>query len=195
MAPPVVASATGGLIAEAFAEVNKDYALWTLILSYVLWGTAIPLGMTCLVLYFHRLTMHNLPPPEVIVSAFLPVAPLGEGAFAILQFGKVARQLGPETNILGASGDGEWSGNTLYVVGWLVCLIMWAYGVAWLFFALLSIAKYRRLPFNIGWWALTFPLGVWTSATLSLGIEMHSTFFSYLGTVRPSSIPSAAELR
>ncbi|OAQ61096.2 sulfite transporter Ssu1 [Pochonia chlamydosporia 170] len=182
IAPPVVASAAGGVIAEAFATSNQKYALWTLITSYVLWGTAIPLSMTCLVLYFHRLTMHNLPPREVVISSFLPVAPLGEGAYAIFQFGKVSSQLFPETKTLGAFSDGASSGHTLYVLGWLVCLIMWAYGLAWLFFAIISIIKYRRIPFNIGWWGLTFPMGVWTSATLSLGNEMSSTFFSYLGT-------------
>lgn len=183
IAPPVVASAAGGVIAEAFATANQKYALWTLITSYVLWGTAIPLSMTCLVLYFHRLTMHKLPPREVIVSSFLPVAPLGEGAYAILQFGKVAAMLFPETKTLATFRGGSNIGNAVYTLGWLVCLVMWAYALAWLFFALASISSYRKFPFNIGWWGFTFPLGVWASATLSLGKEMPSSFFSYLGTV------------
>jgi hypothetical protein len=33
--------------------------------------------MTCLVIYFHRLTMHPLPPQETIVTVFLPVGPFG----------------------------------------------------------------------------------------------------------------------
>lgn len=195
IAPPVVASAAGGLIAEAFIPFSHNYALWTLITSYVLWGTAIPLSMTCLVLYFHRLTMHNLPPREVIVSAFLPVAPLGEGAFAILQFGKVAAQLFPETRTLDNFSSTMGSGYILYILGWLVCLVMWAYGLAWLFFALSSIVTYRKFPFNIGWWGFTFPLGVWSSATLALGEEMPSVFFSYLGTVSNYSGHSVAKFR
>ncbi|KAB5533498.1 voltage-dependent anion channel [Coniochaeta sp. 2T2.1] len=178
IASSIVASALGGLVAEVL--VDEQHALWTLVMSYVLWGTAIPLSMTCLVIYFHRLTMHHLPPREVIVSVFLPVAPLGQGAFAIMQFGKVAAKLFPKTGTLAAIETP--AGDVLYVVGWVVGLIMWAYGLAWLAFALASISQ-GKFPFNLGWWGFTFPLGVWASATVSFGQEMPSTFFNVLGTI------------
>ena len=65
------------------APVLKDpqYQLWTLICSYVLWGTGVPLAMAILVIYFQRLTVYKLPPREVIVSVFLPLGPLGQGGF------------------------------------------------------------------------------------------------------------------
>lgn len=136
--------------------------------------------MSYLVLYLHRLLMHNLPPREVIVSAFIPVGTLGQGAFAIMQFGKVASMIFTKTKTLG--GADTHSGDVLYVFGWIAGLIMWAYGLAWLFFALAGISR-GKVPFNLGWWGCTFPLGVWASAALSFGEEMPSTFFKVLGTV------------
>jgi tellurite resistance protein TehA-like permease len=173
----IVASATGGIIAEVLPDPN--HALWTLIASYILWGTGVPLAMTILVLYFARLTIHHIPPREVIVSVFLPLGPLGQGGFAIMQLGKVSMQLFPITgSLLGGS-----SGETLYNVGFLMAIIMWGYGIVWLFFALASISR-SKFPFNMGWWGFTFPLGVFAVATDTFGKELPSTFFSVLGTVR-----------
>ncbi|KAH7141545.1 voltage-dependent anion channel-domain-containing protein, partial [Dactylonectria estremocensis] len=178
IASVIVASGVGGVVSEVL--VNEEHALWTLVVSYILWGTSIPLSMSYLVIYLHRLFMHNLPPREVIVSAFIPVGTLGQGAFAIMQFGKVASMIFTKTKTLG--GSDTRSGEILYVFGWIAGLIMWAYGLAWLFFALASISR-GKMPFNLGWWSCTFPLGVWASAAISFGQEMPSTFFRVLGTV------------
>ncbi len=59
---------------------------------------------------------------------------------------------------------------------------MWAYGLVWIFFALASISR-GKFPFNLSWWGFTFPLGVWASATISIGQEMPSRFVTVLGTV------------
>ena len=138
----IVAAASGGVVAEILP--NHQHALWTLITSYILWGTGVPLAMVILVMYFHRLTVHHLPPREVIVSVFLPLGPLGQGGFAIMQLGKVAWKLFPETGSLGAEG----AGKILYVVGFALALIMWGYGLVWLFFALASISR-SKFPFRM----------------------------------------------
>jgi len=35
----------------------------------------------------------------------------------------------------------------------------------------------------MGWWGFTFPLGVYSGATLQIGIELDSMFFKVLGTI------------
>jgi tellurite resistance protein TehA-like permease len=80
----IVAAASGGIVAEILP--NPQDALWTRITSYILWGTGVPLAMVILVMYFHRLTVHLLPPREVIVSVSLPLGPLGQGGFAIMNW-------------------------------------------------------------------------------------------------------------
>lgn len=178
IASAIVASAIGGVVAEVLE--NERHALWTLMTSYFLWGTAMPLSLTCLVILFQRLSMHSLPPPEAIVSMFLPVAPLGQGGYAIMQLGKVAAEVFPKNGVLGKMGAN--SGEILYVTGWILGYIMWANGLAWIFFALASLSR-RKFAFNIGWWGFTFPLGVWAGATIAIGQEMPSRFFNVLGTV------------
>lgn len=175
---PIVAAATGGIVAEVLP--NPQHALWTVLVSYILWGAGTPLAIFILVIYFHRLTVHQLPSQEVIVSVFLPLGPLGQGGFALMQLGKVALQVFTATETLQtASGN---AGDILYVVGWLIALIMWGFGLVWLFFALASISR-SKFPFNMGWWGFTFPLGVFTVSTTTIGKELPSTFFTVLGTV------------
>ncbi|KAB8203735.1 voltage-dependent anion channel [Aspergillus parasiticus] len=120
------------------------HALWTVIVSYALWGIGLPLAMMVMV-----------PPKAVIVSVFLPLDPLSQGSFGILKLGKAARTIFPQTHTLQAS-----SSDVFYTVGSLVALILWAFALVWLFFALASIVRCKSFPFNIGWWGFTFPLGV-----------------------------------
>jgi hypothetical protein len=64
---------------------NEQYALWTVIVSYVLWGIGLPLGMMVMVIYLLRLALHKLPPKAVIVSVFLPLGPLGQGSLGYVK--------------------------------------------------------------------------------------------------------------
>lgn len=75
----VVAAASGAIVADVLAD--PQHALWTIIVSYVLWGIGIPMALMVMVIYFQRLTLHKLPPKAMIVSVFLPLGPLGQGGF------------------------------------------------------------------------------------------------------------------
>lgn len=174
----IVAAASGGIVASVLE--NNQHALWTIIVSYILWGCGVPLAMFVLVMYFHRLTIHKLPPRELIVSVFLPLGPLGQGAFGIMQLGKEAMRVFPLTTSLPALEVP--SGAVLYILGFILALIMWGFGLVWLFFALCSITR-SRFPFNMGWWGFTFPLGVYTVATTTIAQELPSLFFKVLGTI------------
>lgn len=181
---PIVAAATGGVVAEALLPLHPARAAATVIASYVLWGTGVPLALAVLVIYFQRLAVHKLPAREVVVSVFLPLGPLGQGGFGVMQLGKVARMLFPITGTLGG-GDEQLAaraGEVLYVVGWLMAVVMWGFGLVWLFFAVATISRCKRFPFNMGWWGFTFPLGVYAVATVRMGEELPSGFFRVLGT-------------
>jgi tellurite resistance protein TehA-like permease len=79
IAATIVAAGTGAEVAEILP--NPQHALGTLMVCYVLWGMGVPLAMMILVMYYHRLAVHKLPPREVIVSCFLPLGPLGFGGY------------------------------------------------------------------------------------------------------------------
>lgn len=176
----IVAAASGGVVAQVLPDPN--YALVTVIMSYILWGMGIPLALVVLTIYFHRLAIHKLPPSEVIVSVFLPLGPMGQGGYGIMQLGKVAAKVFPETKTLHPM-----AGEMLYVLGWFIAIVLWGFGLAWLFFAVASIAR-TKFPFNMGWWGFTFPIGVFTMATISFAQELPSAFFRILGTVLAVSV-------
>ncbi|GAQ46428.1 hypothetical protein AtubIFM56815_004434 [Aspergillus tubingensis] len=172
----IVAASSGAIVADVLP--NPQHALWTVLVSYVLWGIGLPLALMVMVIYLQRLTLHKLPPKAVIVSVFLPLGPLGQGGFGIMKLGQAAQEIFPKTQTLEAA-----SGPIFYTLGFMVALILWSFGLVWLFFALASIARSKSFPFNIGWWGFTFPLGVYATSTCQMGKELPSEFFRVLGTI------------
>lgn len=172
----IVAAASGGIVASV---LSPERAIITIVTSYILWGCGVPLAMFTLVIYFQRLTIHKLPPREVIVSVFLPLGPLGQGAFGIMQLGKQTLRVADHVNFI---PDAVIAGRVFYAIGILVAFIMWGFGLVWLFFALASITR-NRFPFNLGWWGFTFPLGVYATATTTFATDLPSVFFKVLGTI------------
>lgn len=171
-----MAAGTGGEVAEVIP--NTQYQLGTIIACYILWGMATPLSMTVLVMYYQRLALHKMPPREVIVSAFLPLGPLGFGGYTILYLGKIAKEVFPETDTIDPI-----AGQVAYVLGLILALIMWSWGLIWFTLALTAIHQARPFPFNMGWWGFTFPLGVYSVSTIEIGLCMPSLFFRVLGTI------------
>jgi tellurite resistance protein TehA-like permease len=178
IAASIVAAGTGARVAEHLPD--PDNALGTILASYVMWGMATPLAMTVLVMYYTRLALHKLPPREIVVSSFLPLGPLGMGGYSITYLGHVSRKLFPETRFF---SDLPIAGDIFYINGVFIALIMWAFGLTWLCFALASIYKSRPFPFNMGWWGFTFPLGVMALSTMEFGNIFPSMFFKVLGTI------------
>ncbi|PLB49810.1 sulfite efflux pump SSU1 [Aspergillus steynii IBT 23096] len=172
----VVAAASGAVVAGVLP--NAQHALWTVMVSYALWGMGVPLAMMVMAIYLQRLLLHKLPPKTVLVSVFLPLGPLGQGGFGIQKLGECIYKIFPETQSLHGS-----TGIIFYEGGFIIGLIMWAFGLIWMFFAAASLIRARKFPFNLSWWGLTFPLGVYAMCTCQLGRELPSTFFAVLGTI------------
>ena len=168
-----VAAASGGLLAPHLAAPE---AFLVLILSYVLWACSVPLAMSVLVLLFLRLALHKLPERDMGVSAWLALGPIGTGALGLVVLGGAA----PE--IFAANGLAS-VGEVAFGLGVLGGLILWGYGVWWLSLAILKTVRYLRqgLPFNLGWWGFTFPLAVYTLATLALARVTGLSLFSFAG--------------
>lgn len=76
----VIVASCGGIVANVLQ--NPQHRLWTLIISYAFWGIGMPMSWIILTIYFLRLTVHEPLPREAIVSALLPVGPLGVGSFS-----------------------------------------------------------------------------------------------------------------
>jgi C4-dicarboxylate transporter/malic acid transport protein len=171
-----VTSASGGLLAPHLADhIAAAHLLFT---CYLFWALSVPLAMGILVILFLRLVLHKLPRRDMAVSTWLALGPLGTGALALLVLGHDA------PTILGAVGMAD-IGTVAQGIGLIGGLVIWGYGAWWLVIAVAITLSYLRegLPFNMGWWGFTFPLGVFTLATLSLGGQTGMSFFTILGAV------------
>lgn len=170
-----VAAASAGLIAP---HLGTQEALLLLVLGYVLWAYSVPLAMSILVLLFLRLALHKLPERDLGVSAWLALGPIGTGALGLLLLG------GDAPAIFAANGQAG-IGDTAFGLGVIGGIVLWGYGAWWLALATLKTLRYLRegLPFNLGWWGFTFPLAVYTLATLALYRATGITFFSVVAAI------------
>jgi C4-dicarboxylate transporter/malic acid transport protein len=169
-----VAAVSGGLLAPHLADTHLQLTL--LVTSYVLWACSVPLAMSIVVILVLRMALHSLPPANMAASSWLSLGPIGTGALGLLVLGSA----GPA--ILGANGLGSYA-NAIQGVGLIGAVLLWGYGVWWFAMAVLITLKYLRdgLPFNMGWWGYTFPLGVYTLATLRLHTVLPISAFSIYG--------------
>ncbi|KAF5631422.1 malic acid transport [Fusarium sp. NRRL 52700] len=173
----IVASTSGAIVANVLP--NDQHAIWTVITSYILWGTSLPMAVIILAMYYNRLMIHDILPSQVAVASFIAIGPLGMGAAAIQLLGQVSLKLFARNDFIPKAPI---AGQFFYLTGILTALILWGFAVVWLFFALATIIR-RQITFNLTWWAFTFPLGVFTVATTTLAQELPSKFFKVLGTI------------
>uniref|UniRef100_A0A0D2XC58 Malic acid transport protein n=1 Tax=Fusarium oxysporum (strain Fo5176) TaxID=660025 RepID=A0A0D2XC58_FUSOF len=173
----IVASTSGAIVANVLP--NDQHAIWTVITSYILWGTSVPMAIVILAMYYNRLMIHDILPGQVAVASFIAIGPLGMGAAAIQLLGQVSLKLFARNDFIPKAPI---AGQFFYLTGILTALILWGFAVVWLFFALATIIR-RQVTFNLTWWAFTFPLGVFTVATTTLAQELPSKFFKVLGTI------------
>ncbi len=168
--PAEVAASSAGYLAQHLPAAQAQ----SLIVSgYALWGVSVPIALGILTVLYLRLALHKLPPKELGVSTWLSLGPIGTGAFALLTLGAAAPQafagtvMAPVAELAGPLG----------VIG---ALILWGLGLWWLVtaIALTAIQVRRGLPFNLGWWGFTFPVGVYTAASLTLGLRTGMAFFT-----------------
>lgn len=171
-----VAAASGGLLAPHLADAHSQ--LVVLVTSYVLWAFSLPVAFSILTILLLRMALHKLPHENMAASSWLALGPIGTGALGMLLLGADAPAIFT-TN--GLPGIGEIAAGLGLVAG----ITLWGFGLWWMLIALLITVRYLRagIPFNLGWWGFTFPLGVYSLATLKLASTLSLTFFSVFGCV------------
>ena len=171
-----VAAASGGLLAPHLAAAHSQ--LVVLVTSYVLWAFSLPVAFSILTILMLRMALHKLPHENMAASSWLALGPIGTGALGML--------------LLGGDAPAIFAGNAMGGVGEIAAglgliagITLWGFGLWWMLIALLITVRYLRagIPFNLGWWGFTFPLGVYALATLKLANVLHLGFFSVVGGV------------
>jgi tellurite resistance protein TehA-like permease len=125
-----------------------------------------------------RMALHKLPHENMAASSWLALGPIGTGALGMLLLGADAPAIFAAN---GLPGIGEIAAGLGLVAG----ITLWGLGLWWMLIAVLITLRYMRagIPFNLGWWGFTFPLGVYSLATLKLASTLNLTFFSAFGSV------------
>ncbi|WP_166359036.1 TDT family transporter [Pseudomonas akapageensis] len=171
-----VAAASGGLLAPHLVDVHQQFRV--LITSYVLWAFSVPVAFSILTILLLRMALHKLPHASMAASSWLALGPIGTGALGMLVLGADAPAVFAAN---GLPDMGEIAGG----IGLVAAIALWGFGLWWMLMAVLITLRYLRsgIPFNLGWWGFTFPLGVYALATLKLGSTLHLGFFNGAGVV------------
>ncbi len=169
-----VAASSGGLLLGHLAA--DTHAVAILLGCYVLWGVSVLPAFAILTILMLRLVLHKLPEKEWAISSWLALGPIGTAALALLV-------LGHQAPTLMASLGLAQLGQLFQQAGILASLILLGFGLWWLGIALLTTLHHAKqdLPFNLGWWGLTFPLGVYTLAILTLAQQLNLAFLYAVG--------------
>lgn len=164
-----VAATSGGLLL-AHMEASQQ-AIGILFASYMLWGMSVLPAFGILTILMLRLALHKLPSKELAITGWLALGPIGTGALALLVLGAQAPQV---LTLIHLESLGVFFQNA----GIVASFMLLGFGVWWFAIAVLTTLKHAatELPFNLGWWGLTFPLGVFTLAILNVGHQLQVDF-------------------
>ncbi|WP_317997148.1 hypothetical protein [Vulcanimicrobium alpinum] len=166
--PPIVASVPAALLSPTWPESMRGSMLG---LAYALLGLGVALAAIIIVIFYTRLLYHKIPEAAVVPTMWIVVGPLGQSVAGIIALGTVSASVWPEL------------GHGLYVAGVAFGLLVWGFGVYWLLMALAVTVRAARkhLPFSLGWWAFTFPVGTLTSGSYGLYAATHAAVFDVVG--------------
>ncbi|KAI6035794.1 voltage-dependent anion channel [Pisolithus marmoratus] len=182
----IVVSSTGGVIAPVVSTYSPGGALITVTFCVCMVSVALPVVMMILTIYLLRCMVYGYPRGSLILSSFFPLGPFGQSAYAILLIGSDLRSILPE-NFGEAEGLSQTTTTTVIMgtVCVIIALMLWAIETMWLVFALLAVKRAvqseGRFSFQLSFWGLIFPNGVYANITIILGSTFSSNFFRAYG--------------
>ncbi|GAA6041597.1 hypothetical protein JCM8097_007761 [Rhodosporidiobolus ruineniae] len=202
---PIVPLVTEASVGSTFCKLlleqsppRTSYCLTILIASYLQVGIGALLASAIIVMYLQRLVLHHLPPREVIVSSWLPVGPIGQAGYALIELGRVSVKLFPMISSATNKPELQLLGPSMLGTAVVIGLMLWGLGIWFAFLAVVSIATQfatvrhtgegLNTVFNMGWWAFTFPLGSLCLLTFSLATVFDSIFFKVCSAIFTFSV-------
>ena len=157
--PPVVNIIVPMVLTPLIPSADASMGRLLLVTSYATWGIGFLLFLMVATLLYHRLVYHPLPAAPLAPSLWIGLGPIGVGGMALMRMAQGGTQIWGEL------------APTVTLLSNLGALALWGFGVWWLAAAILLLRRYLHaggLPYGIGWWAFTFPLGAYTVDTLTL---------------------------
>jgi len=172
--PPVVTIIIPMALVPLMPHTSSGTARQLLMLGYALYGMGFLLFLFVMSLLHDRLVLHPLPGAPMAPSLWIGLGPVGVGVLALLALAHAGAPL------FGSSAA------TVTLISQLAATGLWGFGIWWLAAAIALLVRYLRagtLPFGLGWWAFTFPLGAFTVATLVLARVWETSLIEWFGVL------------
>ena len=172
--PPVVTIIAPMVIAPLIPHVAAADVPLLVFAGYALWGMGFLLFLLVASLLYDRLVFHPLPAAPLAPSFWIGLGPLGVGGLALVRIAQAGTPLW---------GD---AAPAVIAASSIAATVLWGFGLWWLAAAIVLLVAYlrrSRLPYGLGWWAFTFPLGAFTASTLALGRGWHAGAIEALAAV------------
>lgn len=157
--PPVVNIVAPLALAPLVSKVGPGDATTLVVAGYAFLGMGLLLFLLVASLIYDRLVFHPLPAAPLAPPLWIGLGPVGVAVLGLLRLAQVGAPIW---------GSAATAFATMSSIG---ATIVWGFGLWWLAAAILLLVGYLRagrLPYSVGWWAFTFPLGAYAAATLAL---------------------------
>ncbi len=172
--PPVVNIVVPLVLVPLIPAASPATARLLLFLAYGFWGMGFVLYLLIATMLYQRLVLHPLPHAGLAPSFWIGLGPIGVGSLALV------KMAGAGVGVVGAAAP------TVAAISNLAASALWGFGAWWIVAAALLLVHYLRqgpLPYGIGWWGFTFPLGAFTVATLALAATWSLGVLQWTGAV------------
>jgi len=171
---------TGAVVVTLSYDMSAQLAIPIIVVSFMMVGLGILLGLMLTTYLFHQLLAQGWPPPAQSASVFILVGPMGQSAAALQQLGAAARTYGN----FGKYNEGTFltaeAAVGLDAACVLISLMLTGLGIVW---TLLSVwvmierASKKELSWNPGWNAIIFPTATLVTNFNFLAIALNSPAF------------------
>jgi tellurite resistance protein TehA-like permease len=172
----IVASSTGAIVSGPMVGHHETLATLSAGFSFLMVLIGLSLALMVITIYLLRLIIHGPPDVSLILSAFVILGPLGQGGYSLLANGANLALLLPAGRTQNAP-----SGELVYAVAFCAAFVLWAMGLCWALLAFLAVGnqvlRQGRIPFNVGYWGMIFPNGVYALLSCQLAKVLDSEFF------------------
>ncbi|OIQ79144.1 putative membrane proteinc [mine drainage metagenome] len=177
--PPVVTIIIPLVLVPLMPHVSAGNARLLLALGYATLGMGFLLYLFVMGLLHDRLVLHPMPPAALAPSLWIGLGPIGVAVLAVLALARAGHSLfGP-------------TATTVSMISLLVATALWGFGLWWYAAAATLLVRYLRagrLPFHLGWWGFTFPLGAFTVATLTIARAWEAPVIEAVGVLLFASL-------
>jgi C4-dicarboxylate transporter/malic acid transport protein len=160
--PPMVSAATGAaLVVHLPAGQDRMAMLYG---CYALFGMSLFVTLLVFAALWARLAYHGVGAAATVPTIWIGLGPLGQSITA--------------ASLLGAAATHALSTSDAHAERMLALLYgvpTWGFAMLWLAFAAaITLRTARRgLPFTLGWWSFTFPVGTVVTGTAELALYTH----------------------